>query len=160
MKMQVITIGFGAMLMLSPLAVHAAPPVPVEAKSDICALLTPDDLTTLLGGTPIAKPGADGCNWTAPGSTKKLIAVKFPNEGMSSEMAFSTARKNAVKSGPVNKEDGIGDNAFSRLGKVGVVMMMIKNGRLIQMQYRTEAPGTPKDLDLLRPVAKKVIAAF
>jgi len=160
MKMQPITIGFSVMLMLSPLAVHAAPPVPVEAKLDICALLTPDDLTTLLGGTPIAKPGVDFCNWTASGSTKKLTAAKFPNEGMSSEMAFSTARKNAVKSGPVTKEDGFGDNAFSRLVQIGVVMVMIKQGHLIQMQYRTEAPGTPKDLDLLRPVAKKVIAAF
>jgi len=160
MKMQPITIGFGVMLMLSPLAVHAAPPVPVEGKSDICTLLTPDDLTTLLGGTPIAKTGADACNWTASGSTNKLIAVKFPNKGMESEMAFSTARKNAVKSGPVTKEEGIGDNAFSRLGQVGVVLVMIKQGNLIQMQYRTEAPGTPKDLDLLRPVAKKVIAAF
>jgi hypothetical protein len=41
-----------------------------------------------------------------------------------------------------------------------VVLVMIKQGNLIQMQYRTEAPGTPKDIDLLRPVAKKVIAAF
>lgn len=160
MKMQPITIGFVVMLMLSSLTVHAAPPAPVEAKTDICALLTPDDLTTLLGGAPIAKPGVDACSWTASGSTKKLIAVKSPNKGMEAEMTFSTARKNAVKNGPVTKEDGIGDNAFSRLGQVGVVLVMIKQGHLIQMQYRTEAQGTPKDLDMLRPVAKKVIAAF
>jgi len=157
MKMQTINI---VMLMLCPLVVHAAPPVPAEAKSEICALLTPDDLTTLLGGTPVAKPSKDSCSWTASGSTKNLIAAHYPNTGMAAEMSFSSARKNAAKSGPIAKEDGIGDNAFSRLGQVGVVLVIIKNGHLIQMQYRTEAPGTPKDLDLLRPVAKKVISAF
>lgn len=160
MKMQPIVIVFGAMLTLSPLTVHGAPPAPLAAKSDLCALLTPDDLTTLLGGTPIAKPNKDACSWTASGSTKKFMAVKSPNTGMAAEMAFASARKNAAKGGTVSNEAGLGDNAFAYLGPVGVVLVIIKQGQLIQMQYRTEAAGTAKDLDALRPVAKKVMAAY
>jgi len=161
MKIQPISFGLVAMLMLSPLAAYAAPPAPAGAISDLCALLTADDLTMLLGGTPIARPGEDSCSWTASGSSKKLSAVKSPKTGIAADMAFSSAKKNAVKSGVViTKEDGIGDDAFAHLAPLGLMLLMIKQGHLIQMQYRTEAPGTPKDLDMIRPVAKKLIAAF
>jgi hypothetical protein len=41
-----------------------------------------------------------------------------------------------------------------------VALMMLKQGRLLQLQYWTGAAGTAKDLDALRPVAKKAITAF
>jgi hypothetical protein len=135
---------------------------PLRAESDGCALLKPADLTTLLGGTPIANPNAGGCIWTVSGSTKKLVAInKYKANGPAAEMAFAGARGNAGKGGDVvTDEAGLGDKVFSNLASFGVALMVLKQGRLLQLQYWTGAAGTAKDLDALRPVAKKAIAAF
>jgi hypothetical protein len=134
---------------------------PLRAESDGCTLLKPADLTTLLGGTPIANPNAGGCSWTVSGSTRKLVAIKYRATGPAAEMAFAGARGNAGKDGEVvTDEAGLGDKAFSNLTSFGVAVVMFKQGRLLQLQYWTGAAGTAKDLDALRPVAKKAIAAF
>jgi len=36
----------------------------------------------------------------------------------------------------------------------------MKQGRMFQLQYMTGAAGTAKDVEALRPVAKKAAAAF
>ena len=134
---------------------------PLRAESDGCALLQPADLTTLLGGTSIAKPNAGGCIWTASGNTRKLVALKYRATGPAAEMAFAGARGNAGKDGTViTDESGLGDKAFASLPSFGVALVMLKKGRLLQLQYLTGAAGTAKDLEALRPVAKKAIAAF
>ena len=132
-------------------------------KPDSCTLLSPSDLTTLLGGTVVAKGNAGGCNWTASGSHRKLAAINYRHTGRAAEMAFMGFRQNADKdkTGKVTDESGIGNKAFSIISGSGLVtMMMIKQGRLLQLMYVTGAPGTAKDLAALRPVAKKAIAAF
>lgn len=156
MKIKLVLIGFGAMLMLSTLSVHAEN----SPKADSCALLNPDDLSSLLGGTATGKPKGDICNWTASGSTASLTTIKYPRTGMDAEMSFASARKNAASGGPITDETGLGDKAFARLGATGVVLVIIKQGRLFQMQYKTGAAGTAKDLDALRPVAKKAVEVY
>ena len=140
---------------------------PLRAQANACALLKPADLTTLLGGTPIAKPTGSGCGWTAPGRSKKLIAaiitVKLP--GVTTEMAYQGAREEAGKEFAVTDEPGMGEKAFSSLQSFGVVMFILKRGRMLQLQYWTDTKGmdtqgTAKDLAVLRPVAKKAIAAL
>jgi hypothetical protein len=134
---------------------------PLQAESDGCALLKPVDLTTLLGGTPIATSNQGGCIWTASDSARKLIAIKYRATGPAAEMAFAGARGNAGKDGKVvNDEAGLGDKAFASLESFGVALVMFKQGRLLQLQYWPGAAGTAKDLQALRPVAKKAIAAF
>jgi hypothetical protein len=134
---------------------------PLRAESDGCALLKPADLTTLLGGTPTANPNASGCNWTASGSARKLVAIKYKATGQAAEMAFTGFRGNVARNGAVvTDEAGLGDKAFASLESFGVAMVMVKQGRLLQLQYWTGAAGTAKDLQALRPVAKKAIAAF
>jgi hypothetical protein len=164
MKMPVILIGFGVMLMLSPLSVHAGSPD--MAKPDPCALLKPDDLTKLLGATPIAKStrGGGGCSWTASGSKRELNAFIDKLTGPDTETIFMIGRMsamNAAKSGGVTVTDeaGLGDKAFSSMDSSGVVLTIIKQGRLLHLQYFTKG-ATAKDLDALRPVAKKVIEAL
>jgi hypothetical protein len=130
-------------------------------NADACALLNSADLTTLLGGMATAKGNAGGgCNWTASGSKRKLLAINYKNHaGFPSEQMYMGARQNAH--GKVTDESGIGDKAFSVMPGSGlVVMIMIKHGRMLQLQYWTGTPETAKDLDTLRPVAKKAIAAF
>jgi hypothetical protein len=137
--------------------------LPLQAESDGCALLKPADLTTLLGGTPIANPNAGACSWTVSGSTRKLIAAKLKlrTAGLTAEMAFAAARQGAAKGGKVvTEEAGLGDKAFASLESFGVALVILKQGRLLQIQYWTGGPGTAKDLGALRPVAKKAIAAF
>jgi hypothetical protein len=77
-------------------------------------------------------------------------------------MVFAAARKSAARNGAVTVTDepGLGDKAFASLESFGVALMMLKQGRLLQLQYWTGAAGTAKDLDALRPVAKKAITAF
>jgi hypothetical protein len=160
MKIQPVLIWFSAMLMLSPFSVHAENPSSPETKSDSCALFKPDDLTTLLGGTPVAKPNSASCIWTAAGSKSKLIVIKYANTGMAAEMAYMSARKNATKGGTVTDEAGLGDRAFARMESFGVSLVIIKQGQLLQLQYGAGVAGTAKDLDALLPVAKKAAAAF
>jgi len=134
---------------------------PLRADSDGCALLKPADLTTLLGGTPIAKSNPGGCIWTIPDSPRKLVAIKYKANGPAAEMAYAGARGNAGKDGTVvTDEAGLGDKAFAVLPSFGVALVMLKQGRMLQLQYWTGATGTAKDLQALRPMAKKAIAAF
>jgi hypothetical protein len=155
--------------MLSPLSVHAGSPD--KAKPDPCALLKPADLTKLLGATPIAKSArrGGGCNWTVSGSTRELNAF-IPNvTGPDAEMVFMSGRMmamNAAKSGglTVTDEADLGDKAFASQDFSGVILRIIKHGRLLDLQYYPNGPftkgTTSKDLDALRPVAKKAIEAF
>lgn len=163
MKFQPVSIsaGFAAALMLAMLAVHAEPASLPAANPDPCALLKPDDLTTLLGATPVANPSKGSCSWTVTGSpNKKVVATKYPGTGMAADMAFSSARKNAAKGGPVINVTGLGDRAFARVGPFGVVVLIISQGNLLQLLYSPGAPGTDKDIETLRPVAQKAITAL
>lgn len=160
MNFQPVSIGFGAMLMLAMIAVNAEPAVPQAASSDICALLKPDDLTTLLGSKPVANPNKGSCSWTISGSPKKLVAAKYAETGTAAEMAFSVSRKKAAKSGSIIVIANLGERAFAKLTSFGVVLMIIDHGKLLQLLYSAGAEGTQKDLDTLQPVAMKAIAAL
>ena len=82
--------------------------------------------------------------------------------GPAAEMAFMGARQGAARNGEnkVTDEAGMGDKAFAALTSFGVAMVVLKQGRLLQMQYYIGGEGTAKDLDALRPVADKAVAAF
>lgn len=134
---------------------------PLLAASEGCALLKPADLTALLGGTPIAKPTAGACNWTVPGTSRKLVATRLKATGNIAKMEFAAVRNGAVKGGKVVTDvAGLGDKAFASHESFGVVLMILKQGRVLQLQYWTGAAGAAKDLNALRPIAKKAIAAF
>jgi hypothetical protein len=135
---------------------------PLRAQSDSCALLKSFDLSMLLGGPTTAKSDAGACTWTAAGSPKKLMAAAMTSAGPAAEMAYAGARQAAAKGGtvPVTDEPGLGDKAFAVQTSFGVAMVMLKGGRLLQLQYWTGAAGTAADVAALRPVARKAIAAF
>jgi hypothetical protein len=82
--------------------------------------------------------------------------------GAPAEQAYAGARKNADRegAGKVVEEAGLADRAFSVRTSVGVTLVAVKQGRLIQLQLATGAPGTPGDVEALRPVAGKALAAF
>lgn len=160
MKFQPISIiGLGAMLMLATFAVHAEPAAS-QPSHGACALLKPEDLKALLGAAPVGNSKSGACTWSVSGSPNKLITTKFPDTGMAAEMAYSNAEKNAAKGGEIINLKGLGDRAFARFNRAGVVLITIKNGTLLQMIYATGALGTQKELDALQPVAIKAIAGF
>ncbi len=132
------------------------------SNQDACTLFTPADLTALLGGKVTAKGNAGSCTWTAAGSSKKLVAARMKATGPGAEMAYKGARMNAPDGGKVKVTDeaGLGDKAFSVMPSYGIAMFMLKQGRLLELQYWTGTKGTAKDLGLLRPVAKKAVAVF
>jgi hypothetical protein len=157
MKFQPVSVGLGAILMVAALAVHAEPAAPTHGA---CALLKPEDVTALLGSTPVAKSKNDTCTWTVSGSPNKLIIAKYPETGMLADMGYSTAQKSAAKGGTVVNVQGVGERAFARLNQSGVLLVTIKQGKLLQVLYSPGAAGTDKDLDALKPVAAKAIDAF
>jgi hypothetical protein len=136
--------------------------LPGRAQSNSCSLLKPADLNALLGGVAVAKPNAGACAWTAAGSNRKLVAARMKATGPSAEMAYEGARKNSSAEGKfkVTDEAGIGDKAFAVQTSFGVAVYAMKQGRMFQLQYMTGAAGTAKDVEALRPVAKKAAAAF
>ena len=136
--------------------------LPSQADSSACALLKQADLNSFLGGIGVAKPSGGACTWTAAGSPRKLMAARMQAAGPAAEMAYAGARKNAPDEGKnkVTDEPGIGDRAFSVQTSFGVALFTLKQGRMLQIQYWTGAPGTAKDVEALRPVASKAAAAF
>ena len=137
-------------------------PRPGRAEGPTCALLAPADVGALLGGAAVANPNGGACQWTAPGSAKKLLAARIKARGPGAEMAYAGARGNAGKDGAERVTDltGIGDKAFAVQASFGVALFTMKAGRILELQYLTGAAGTPKDVEALRPVAKKAAAAF
>ena len=66
----------------------------------------------------------------------------------------------AQEGAKVSDETGIGDKAFSSQVSFGAVFMVLKQGRMLQLQYWTGGKGTSQDVAALRPLVKKAVAAF
>jgi hypothetical protein len=160
MKFNPAHIIFGAMLMQFAIAVHAETAAPQPPTHGACALLKPEDLKTLLGSVPEYSSKRGACTWTVSDKATKLITTKFPEDGMAAEMAYYDAEKNASKGGQIISLKGLGDKGFARLNKIGVVLITIKNGKLLQIIYATGTVGTEKDVEALKPVAMKAISTF
>jgi hypothetical protein len=135
---------------------------PLRAQADACSMLKPAEVTALLGGTASSTPKPNACIWKAGDEGKKLTVNKLKATGTSAEMAFMGARQGASHGGktPVTDEPGLGDKAFSSLTSFGVALVVLKQGRVLQMAYYTGGEGTAKDQEALRPVAKQAVAAF
>jgi hypothetical protein len=148
---------------LGPLALALlAAASPARAETINCALLTPEDVTGLLGGPVVEKQAGGACTWAATASKKKVVASTMRATGAPATSAFDGARKNASRQSPgkVVDETGMGDRAFTVQTAYGVALVAIKKGRLLQLQFWAEGPGTPQDVEALRPVARKVLAAL
>jgi hypothetical protein len=133
-----------------------------RAESLNCTLLRPEDVTGLLGGPVVEKQAGGACTWATNVSKKKVIASTMQATGAPAETAFAGARKNATREGKgkVVDEKGMGDRAFTVQTEYGVALVAIKKGKLLQLQFWSEAPGTPQDVEALRPVARKVLTAL
>ena len=149
---------------LGALAVLMLHPEPLPAQTDACALLKADDVAPLLGGTPThtATPEGQACTWIGANAERKLIVLSYKNRGVPGEAAFMGARKSAQadEDTKVSDEPGIGDRAFSGQVSFGAVFVVLKQGRLLQLQYWTGSQGTSQDVAALRPVVQRAVAAF
>lgn len=132
-------------------------------NQNACGVLNTADLTVLLGGAVTAKQNsAGGCLWTATGSNRKLTAARMHASGAAAEMAFMGARQNAHSTGgKVIDESGVGEKAFSVTHSDGlIVVIMLKQGHVLQLQYQAKSAPEVKDLSELRVVAKKAAVAM
>jgi hypothetical protein len=135
----------------------------LPAQTDACALLKAEDVASLLGGTPTHKSSPEGqaCTWANSG--KKLILLTYKSiPGVPGEAAFMGARNSAqaMDDAKVSDETGVGDRAFSGQVSFGAIFVVLKQGRLLQLQYWTGNQGTGRDVAALRPLVKKAVAAF
>lgn len=139
-------------------------PEPLLANTGACALLKAGDVAPLLGGTPTHKatPEGQACTWNGSNPKRKLMVLTYKNRGVPPEAAFMGARKGAQagENAKVSDETGIGDRAFSGQVSFGAVFVVLKQGRLLQLQYWTGSHGTSQDVAALRSVVRKAVAAF
>lgn len=146
------------------LAVLLARPGLLPAQTDACALVKAGDAAALLGGTPASKatPGGRACTWTGAIAGHKLLILTYKNTGVPGEAAYMGAHQGAqaADNAKVSDEAGLGDKAFSSTTSFGAVFVVLKQGRLLQLQYWTGGPGTIQDVAALRPVVQKAVAAF
>ncbi len=146
------------------LAVLMLRPQPLPAQTDACALLKAGDVAALLGGTPTSKASPEGraCTWTGAVAERKLLVLTYKNSGVPGEAAFMGAHRGAQagENAKVSDEAGLGDRAFSVQASFGAVFVVLKQGRLLQLQYWTGGQGTSQDVAALRPIVQKAVAAF
>ena len=136
---------------------------PLAAKTDACALLKATDVAPLLGGTPTSTTTPEGmtCTWTGSNAKHKLLILTY-KDMVPGGVMFMGARQGAQaqEGAKVSDETGIGDKAFSSQVSFGAVFMVLKQGRVLQLQYWTGGKGTSQDVAALRPLVKKAVAAF
>ena len=136
---------------------------PLSAQTDACKLVKAADVAGLLGGTASATPTPNGtsCAWKTTDPKRKLAVLSYSSQ-VPGEMAYAGARKGAAGDAGslIADESGLGDKAFSSTPSFGAAFIMLKGGRVLQLQYYTGARGTAEDRSALRVVAKKAIAAF
>ena len=137
------------------------------AQADECALITPADAAPILGGEKKAHtlgPGV-GCTWGGAGSggvNNHSVMILTPQETASpAGKRFASDERNALAHPEKARlEHGLGDKAYSQLASYGVKIVILKGGRILQLQFVTGKPGTAEQLVLLREVAKKAAARF
>ena len=114
-----------------------------------------------LGSQPLAAQ-TDPCALLKAASGQRSLGVLRYSAEVPGDMMHTGARGNVGKQRgeEVVAESGLGDKAFSVTASFGASFIVLKHGRVVQLQYLTGAPGTPKDRDDLRVVARKAIAAF
>lgn len=138
-------------------------PGQLAAKTDACALLKASDVAPLLGGSPTntTTPEKMTCTWTGSNAKRKLLILTY-KEMVPGNVMFMGARQGAQsqEGAKVSDENGIGDQAFSSQVSFGAVFMVLKQGRVLQVQYWTGGQGTSQDVAALRAVVKKAVAAF
>jgi hypothetical protein len=134
----------------------------VAAQGGACALVKAPDVAALLGGTsaPTGTPQGQGCAWKGADPQRGLAILMYGN--VPGAMAFAGARNGAARDAESQTADesGIGDKAFSITPSFGAAFILLKGGRMLQLQFWTGTRGTAKDRDALRVVARKAVAAF
>jgi hypothetical protein len=147
-------------LLLAALVVRAEPLV---AQVKACELVKAADVAALLGGTPVATPAPKGtsCVWKIADPNRKLAVLSYSNR-VPGEMMYSGAHGSAAEEpeSKLTEESGLGEKAFSITPSFGAAFIILKGGRMLQLQFYTGAQGTQKDRDALRVVVRKAVAAF
>ena len=136
-------------------------------QTDVCALLVPADVAALLGGPRDPKPIASfGCTWAGIGPTHKaasvMITVVPDLTAAQAKAAFEQNHETQVKDARrhTRTETGLGDAAFSGLPSYGVIVEIMKGGRLLKVQYNTNAWGTEEQRTMVLEAAKKAVGRF
>jgi hypothetical protein len=142
------------------LAALLALPLSARAEPHTCALLKPADLVPLLGKPVTGEPNGTACSWSAGG--RQLIVARLKPPGGDLSGSFAEARKAAAEDPEfkVTEEQGVGLRAFSVRSPVGVALVALQGGQLLNLMLNTGKPGTPQDAAALKQVAKKALAGL
>ena len=133
------------------------------AQVNACSLVKAAEVAALLGGPVTCSPSPKGTSsvWKGTDPQRKLVILTY-SDRVPGEMLYMGARTNAMKETGTKfaDETGLGDKAFSITPSFGAAFVMLKGGRVLQLQFLVGAPGAAKDRDALRAIARRAIAAF
>ncbi len=133
-----------------------------EGKAHACTLLKAADLVPLFGKPVEGKPNGGACAWKPAGAKVQLVAGATKQSSKNPEAAFAGARQ-AMGKDPdvkVTDETGIGEKAFTAQTPVGVSLIALKGGRVLNLIYSKGTPGTAEEVAAMRLVGAKALAAF
>jgi hypothetical protein len=163
---------FGRFALMTALALSGARPLAAQfatpTSKKLCALLQPADLTVLLK-TPTPAPGQEfgnQCRWSSTSNVNgKVSTITFairlapPSSGETSEQAFTRQRTGHMRDARVihtRDESGMGDQAYSWYqDPIQAYFFVLTKGQLLT--FWVTGSG---DVDALRPVVKKALAAY
>ncbi len=166
-----VRVRFAWIVGVSPVLAVGAVKAPTAASGtqslapqvDACSFVQAADVAVLLGEPATCNPAPKGTSsvWQGADPQRKLAILTYSNRAPG-EMIFMGARSGAVKDtkAKLADEPGLGDKAFSITSSFGAAFVMLKGGRVLQLQFLTGAQGTAKDRDALRTVARRAIKAF
>ena len=130
---------------------------------DACSLVKAADVAELLGEPATCSPAPKGTSsvWQGTDPQRKLAILTYSNRAPG-EMVYMGAQNGAMKDTKAKfaDEPGLGDKAFSITSSFGAAFVMLKGGRVLQLQFLTGAQGAAEDRDALRTIARKAIRAF
>lgn len=155
-------------------AAAAAPSATAAPPSDACALLTPAQVSAVVGvtvgaGKHITPTYLKSCVWEPPGgATEKFSSVLLDVDSAAS-WARAKAMLQSVANAPENKAQkgggvtmtpasGIGDDAFYSNAGTSYTKLVVKKGDVqLQVEISSSAP-VEKKRDMEKALAAKVLA--
>ncbi|MEP6763085.1 MAG: hypothetical protein ABJB66_02180 [Gemmatimonadaceae bacterium] len=128
----------------------------------VCSYLTEDEVKPVLGSELQPTFSTAGhCTWAAKSGGKQIVLITMRTAGEAAEHAFDYALANPIKGADKGVvQSGFGDKSFAMMLDRGVQIDVLKNKKMMQVQYLTGAHGTAADLEKLKPIATKAIAAY
>lgn len=149
-----------AMALMSWTALLVAVPQTAAAQVSTCRLVDSADMITLFGRSadPRVHPVSGDCLWGTVGIDRRGLTMSISvRDTAITNVGYTRGHELAANNGPITDEPGLGDRAYSAVVSFGAEITILTQGQIVQLRYANGVPGSPADVNRLRPVAANVV---